>query len=226
MTKIQRITVGVPAYGGFVHAGQIRMWMELGNAIGASPERFELMSVGYVDVNGIDRARNLLLATALQTGSDWLLMIDADTWVEALGEEDAGFQLLRMISDAERAEATIVGAAVAHRGAPDAEHSVMVYVENPESSAPGSLTKIPIVGMPRRLHKVDALATAVFAVDVRRIGETQFHAPSQLGELGEDLRFCQSIAAQGGTVFVDPRVNTRHLGRAAHLGNTPTEKTS
>lgn len=228
MTKPLRILVGVPAYGGFIHAGQMRMWMELGNAIGASPERFELTGAAYVDVNGIDRARNLLLATAMQSGADWLLMIDADTWVESLGAEDAGFQLLRMISDADRLDATIVGGAVAHRGLPGAPHSVMVYDTDVtlKSTKPGHLEPISIVGMPRVLQGVSALATAVFAVNVHKIGETQFHAPSNLGELGEDLRFCQAINAQGGKVFVDPRVNTRHLGRPEFLGNTPTEKTS
>src|SRR4249919_3309642 len=116
MANLLKILVGVPAYGGFVHASQIRMWMELGNTIGGSTERFELVGIVYADINGIDRARNFLLAAAMQAGADWLLMIDADTWIEFGPEEgDAGFQLLRMISDAERAGATIVGAPVARR---------------------------------------------------------------------------------------------------------------
>lgn len=227
-TNVLKISLGVPAYGSMVHAGHIRMWAEIGNTIGASPDRFQLTDLGYVDLNGIDRARNWLLAKAFKLGADWLVMIDADTWIESVGAEDAGFQLARMVSDADRAGAIIVGAPVARRGAE--RHEVMVYRGDPRSSKPGQLEPISVEELGRGLKPVDALATAVFAVKITAIGECRFKFTD---ELSEDLDFCAQVrnhaalsserpfdsSRQGPVpILVDTRVNTRHLSRPVAIG--------
>lgn len=220
MTKLLNLFIGVPAYGGLVHANQARMWLELGNTIGGSGERFALGGIGYADINGVDRARNFLLALAMQHNADWLLMIDADTWVEPNGDQDAGFQLMRMISDADRLDATIVGAPVVKRALPGDPHELMVYRIDPKIEAPGKLGEASL-GTVRGLVPIDALATAVFAVNVRKIGELTFEAPRHLGELGEDLSFCLKVREAGGGVYVDTRVTTGHLGRSPILLSKP-----
>lgn len=219
-TNVLKISLGVPAYGSMVHAGHIRMWAEIGNTIGASPDRFQLTDLGYVDLNGIDRARNWLLAKAFKLGADWLVMIDADTWIESVGAEDAGFQLARMVSDADRAGAIIVGAPVARRGAE--RHEVMVYRGDPRSSKPGQLEPISVEELGRGLKPVDALATAVFAVKITAIGECRF---AFTDELSEDLDFCAQVRNHAAfhrpltpAILVDTRVNTRHLSRPFAIG--------
>jgi hypothetical protein len=138
--KIIRLAIGIPAYGDSLTAHHARMWLELGNIIGASPERFQLVMFGTVDINPIDRARDTLLAQAMIAGADWLFTIDADTWVEADGDEDAGFQILRMISDADRKEAAIVCAPVRRRASVDNPVAdLMIYRHKPELTTPGQL---------------------------------------------------------------------------------------
>lgn len=221
MTNKLKVFVGVPAYGGQISAQQARMWMELGNTLGGSSERFELVGMMHADINGIDRARNYLLAAAFQTGADWLLMIDADTWVEGLDDSDAGFQLCRMISDGDRAGATIVGAPVAKRDHTKA-HEVMVYTVFDEAAwaegDPNALEPISVEELGRGLKAVHAIATAVFAVKITAIGETVFTLPPMLGMLGEDLDFCRKIDKAEGKIMVDTRVNTRHLSRSVPVG--------
>ncbi len=240
-TNPLNITLGVPAYGSFVHAGQIRMWAELGNTLGASPERFNLRGIAYADINGVDRARNFLLTMSFHTGTDWLLMIDADTWVEPITVGgtpiDAGFQLLRMISEADRRGAIIVGAPVARRGAPG-EHEVMVYRRDGKSTKPDKLEPVSVEELGTGQHPVDALATAVFAVKVSAIGECRFKFTE---DLSEDLDFCRQVRQkiEGWTpdpldpereirtleerapaILVDTRVNTRHLSRPYAMAAT------
>lgn len=119
MSKLH-LAIGIPAYGGQITAHQARMWLEFGNTLGGSTERFNLVACDFYDVNGIDQARNLMLARAVELNADWLLMIDADTWVEPSAldrqaQSDAGFLLLRMISDADRRNAAAVAAPVVRR---------------------------------------------------------------------------------------------------------------
>lgn len=218
MTNKLKVFVGVPAYGGQISAQQARMWMEFGNTLGGSSERFELVGMMHADINGIDRARNYLLAAAFQTGADWLLMIDADTWVEGLDDGDAGFQLCRMISDGDRAGATIIGAPVAKRDHTKA-HEVMCYrFSSISDDEPIIIEPVSVEELGRGIKDVDAIATAVFAVNITKIGETVFRMPPMIGELSEDLAFCRKIRHDGGRVMVDTRVNTRHLARALPIG--------
>lgn len=217
MTQI-KLAIGIPAYGGLVSAEHCKMWMELGFILANSPERFALASMGYVDINGIDNARNHLLHAATEMRADWLLMIDADTWVEAYGtqpdEQDAGFQILRMISEADRAGAAIVAAPVARRKmADDGKREVMAYRRGRAPRIAGEeLVAIDSSELQSgdTLIEVDAVATAVFAIRLSAVGFAKFEFTK---ELSEDLEFCRQIKLAGGKVFIDRRVRSGHKSR-------------
>lgn len=231
--SVLKLAIGLPAYGGKIIAEQARMWAELGNTCGASNERFRLTMFGHVDVNPIDRARNLLVAQAMLHNSDWLFMVDADTYVEAFGDEDAGMQILRMISDADRLGCMLVSAAVVLRGkADDGTHKLAVYDRNRD----GKYKPQPIDWIHtqnRRLIPVDAVGAACFAINVRKLAEIEPALLYQFTDtLSEDLGMCRALLdpqvgavrdADGRVirereispnfVMVDPRVLTGHVGK-------------
>lgn len=209
-----KIAVGIPAYGDTLTAHHARMWLEFGNVLGASHEKFRLGLFETIDVNPIDKARNMLLAHAITTQCDWLLMVDADTWVEGYGDEDAGFQLLRMIADAHRNDATIVCAAVVPRGgAPEGPSMVWVKDDN-------RMVSVYELGNERHLVEIHSCATACIAIDVRKAAE--YNAHFKFSELSEDLDFCKQVREAGGKIFCDPRVRTGHKSRPAALYNSGT----
>lgn len=215
MSKL-RLIIGIPAYGGQITANHARMWLEIGNTLGGSYERFSLVEFAFWDVNGIDQARNMMLARALELQADWLLMIDADTWIEPskIDREsgvDAGFLLLRMISDAERREAAIVVAPVMpRRASATGDQGPMVWVKHPNLDA-GCAPDAALLEQ-RGLFEIDSAATAVFAVNIPRIIPIK---PSFkfAGGLSEDKFFCKCVRDGGGKIFVDTRVRTGHTSR-------------
>jgi hypothetical protein len=210
-----KLAVGIPAYGGYVSAEQTRMWTEFGNIAGASNERIRITMFAVADCQPVDRARNMLLAQAMCHSSDWLLMIDADTWVKADKEDDAGFQLVRMISDGERAGAALVSAAVVRRCSrvEDGMH-LAVYEPPGKDGIYGKGLPVKWVAEQRRaLVPVHAVGAACFAVDLKKVAEAKIEY--KFSELSEDLDFCRQIRTAFGdkSILVDPRVVTVHLSR-------------
>lgn len=234
-----RLAVGIPAYGGNVSAHHCRMWTEFGNTLGGSLERFELVTFDYFDVNGIDQCRNLMLVRAIEAQADWLLMIDADTWVEPSKEDqqaqsDAGFLLLRMISEAARisdAAPSRIGAVVApvmSRVVPgkDVPHQ-MAYVEqhwettearfDGKPPARSGTTFEPIeFGAKGGMTEIDRAATAVFALNVPFAVEHRLSFKFD-GKLSEDHFYCKSVREAGGRILADTRVRTGHMSRQTPL---------
>lgn len=214
MTEQIKLAIGIPAYGGQVSAAHAHMWLELGAMLRGSDERFKLGMFGYADVNGVDRARNYLVAGAMLKECDWLFMIDADTFVEAdrrQADIDAGFMILRMISDAERAGATIVSAPVIRRVAASDKREFAVYRSVPASNqhrsgheALTSLTwDVPLI-------PAFAVGAACMAINLHQIGDSMFKFTETLSE---DLEFCRQIRELGGKILVDTRVRTGHMSR-------------
>ena len=158
---ILSVLVGIPAYGGLARAEQTAMWFELGHAFATAEDRFRFAGIKLIDSQPIDRVRNLLIAEARQRQVDWLLMIDTDVWIDGTDEEPAGYQLLRMISEADRRGAAIVGAHVQRRGG----EGLMTY---DRSVSTGRL--IPVNPMPN-LYAVDAIGTSVFAMALAGLPE-------------------------------------------------------
>lgn len=215
-----KLAVGIPAYGDSLTAHHARMWTEFGATLSGSTQRFALVMFSTIDVNPIDRARNMLLAQAMMAGADWLFTIDADTWVEGVAShEDAGTMILRMIADAERREAWMVGAPVRRREGFETKTEHMVYntkkiVDDPNKPQ-YEHTPIDYHMMPRALLPVDALATACVALSCARIATCDdlfFAFDPSLG-LSEDLNFCRMVKERGGTIYADRRVRTGHKSR-------------
>lgn len=226
MSKQLRLAVQFLAYGGQISAHHARMWLELGAAMIGSEARFALASFGFVDLNPVDKARNFALALAFNSKADWLLMVDADTWVESDGEDDAGFQLLRMISEADHAGAVVVVAPVVPRGLTHSQLTGMPMAYRHAENGPPRLLPIEL-GIERRgLVPIDAAATAIMAIKIAEIGESRF---SFTDDLSEDLHFCKQVQEHAGATHAlplvsspircDTRVRTGHLSRTLPLYN-------
>lgn len=219
-----KLAIGLPAYGGKVVAEHARMFLELGHTLACSEARFEFTHHQYIDVCGIERARNALLAVAMMKGANWLFMCDADTWVEGTDEDNAGFQILRMISEAERLDATLVGAPVVRRVAQSGKRELNVY----RSAADARLVsldparEVPDGEVRQGLFEVDAIGAACIAINLTKLTEEMSFKFTDV--LSEDLEFCRQIKAAGGKVFVDGRVRTAHLSRPFPIQYEPGEK--
>lgn len=217
MSKL-RIAFGIPAYGGLISAGHARMWLELGAILASSPERFELATMMFIDTQPVDRTRNLIVERALAAKADWLLMIDADTYVVD-DENGAGFPLLRMISDADRAGAMLVGAPYVLRG--DTEHlavyrSISVDATDRMLGWPLGHKPIKVSEGPRQMYEAFAVGTGCVGLDLRDVAqhEMQFRFTD---DLSEDLDMCRQIRNLGGKILVDGRITTAHMSRSMPL---------
>jgi len=219
MSKL-RLAIGIPAYGGRITAEHAKMWLEFGNVLAQSHERFELVMQGFVDLQPVDRARNMLLARAMLTRADWLLMIDADTWVESDTPHcDAGLFLLRMISDADRAGATVVGAPVVCRTT-DRDEKLKLSVWHrvaDTTEADHDRQRLQAATSVFGVGECDAIGAACMAINLHKIGEACF---AFTPELSEDLEFCRQVKMAGGKIIVDGRVRTGHLSRSHALYTT------
>jgi GT2 family glycosyltransferase len=198
------------------------MWLEFGSTLGGSVERFELVMFSHVDVNPIDRARNMLLEAAVKHRADWLLMVDDDTWVESPdAADDAGSMLLRMISDADRANAAIVCAPVVRRRMQHGDRDeYMVYRRQAESIKAGQLEPLSFTNSQdcsdltgRAPFEIDACATACIALSIGKVGAHRF----RFSDLSEDLDFCRTARKAGDKILCDPRVRTGHRSRSFAL---------
>ncbi len=214
-SKQLKLFIGTPSYGEKVCSRQIQMYIELGHALASFEERFVLVGTLDVDSQPIDRVRNIILSAAKQAGADWLLMIDADVW--SVGDPDpfkdnAGVQILRMISEADRACAVVVGANVYRRGG----EGVMTYRESPTTGR-----MLPV--NPPGLEPVDAIGTSLIAINILRLpDQAEFRFADGLSE---DLYFCKQVREftklklNGNAIFVDGRVRTGHMKRPEPIFN-------
>lgn len=212
------LAIGIPAYRAEIASEQSTMWVEVGAALGARADDFLFRAIMNIDTCGIDRARNLLLGHALRMNADWLLMIDSDVWVVGDDRSTAGDALLSMVQMGAQVDATIIGAPVQRRGG----EGLMVYDESPVvvlGQGAGNPRLVPRSGpLDPVVDTCDAIGTSVFAVNLRKIGETKFLFTD---DLGEDLRFCRDIRKLGGTIYVDGRVRTAHRERPKPLMSRP-----
>lgn len=216
MTEQRRLKIAtaVMAYGGQVTAHHIDMWIDFGAYIVLNIDHVGLVNNTFWDINPVDKARNMALAVAMMAEADWLLMIDADTFV-ARGEQSPGEQLLQMIFDAEVEDAAIVVAPVATR---TAKGYVMAYRLDDERTTKypsGRLQPIALV-QPNGLERIDSAAAAVMAINLKHVGDARFafveETETQVG-YSEDHEFCRQIREASGKILCDTRVATGHLGR-------------
>lgn len=205
-----RLAIGLPSYGGKVATEHCRMFLELGHTLACSEQRFLFKHLEYIDVCGVERARNALIAKAMIADANWLLMLDSDTWVE--GDADgAGYVLLRMISEAQKLGATLVGAPVVRRHLPGQQPELNIYdIEEIHETS----MKLRIAHNQPKLFGVGAIGAACIAMDLQKIGDSVFRFTDTLSE---DLSFCHQIQKLGGSIYADGRVRTAHMGRAFPL---------
>lgn len=230
-TNCIKLGVGSPAYGRTVASRHNRMWREFGHALALSPERFFLLYDNDVDVCGVDVARNTLIEESISVGCDWMLMVDADSWVHE------GRDLLSMISQADRAGAAVVAAPVRRRDAGNDHPMIYRLVDAPVRmqfdmfGAAGrpmpQPVPVPEAQFQGAVIEVDAAATAIMAINLgflrnqRALGLIglpwfKFTYTPQTCSIAasEDLDFCRRVRDAGGTVLCDGRVSTGHRGRA------------
>lgn len=203
-----KLSTAVMAYGGLISAPHAFMWLDFGASLVINSEAVQFVNHAHWDINPVDKARNTALAAATNLGADWLLMIDADTFVVQThhGHHGPGQQLIQMILDAEFEDAAIVVAPVATRM--PGESFIMAYAgENAEAI---KLSHGP-ARTARRLELIEAAAAAVMAINLKRIGEARF---AFTAELSEDLEFCRQVREAGGKIYCDTRVATGHMSKS------------
>lgn len=190
-----KIILGVPAYRRQVVEGHIPAALSLGAACYANKVRLENFLT--VDSCFVEHSRNVLLHRAVAADTDWLLMLDADTYVPE------GRQLLRMLLTAEHMGYQVVAAPVERR---KHENVFNVPGVNPESWAD-------------KLVEVERVGAACMGISIKWIKscwpvQPWFTPIALTGPepvmRGEDFSFCDGVRDRGGKVLLDGRVQTRH----------------
>lgn len=210
-----KLAIGTPAYRGEIASSQMLMYMQLGAALARLKDKGEMepVMISNVDVCGVERARNLLVAYAMKSGADWLLMIDSDTWAEQ------GSELARMILEAP--ECAMVGAAVRTRGHPGL--NVYRWDQNDRKHFQiGLSSSLQNRGIPN-YQEVDAIGGAIIALNLLRIGSLDFRwlYREDGTTMSEDLYFCRRLREHNQRIFVDVRVRTLHTDKPGVLSSTP-----
>lgn len=181
-----RIGHVIPAYGQRVH---VQVAMALAREAAWCEANGHTHVPFFVDMIGVDRARNVAVSTALRVQCDLLLMQDADTY--ALPEHNYS-----AIAALMRHGAAVVGCAVASRNRDRM---------NCEPARPGE-TYEGIVGtglMLLDLRELAAVPRPWFRYQVAEDGESV--------AMGEDLYFCHRVREAGHRVVVDYSVPTGHV---------------
>lgn len=196
-----RLFVGIPTLNGSTNAAHSKMWMSLGRALSARGDEFGFAGLQEIDIQPMDRARNVLLAYANTAEADWLLMVDPDAWV--LNDDEsgtpAGEQLLNMIDEADQIGAAVVGAPI-----------ISPYDGSFNCWNVDKKTREMFGVVPRGMTRVDAVGGSIMAVNLEAIAELQFAFGTVTSE---DLTFCSGVRKLGGAVYCDGRVRTAKLGR-------------
>ncbi len=229
-----KLAIELPAYGHKLDAGHAAMWTSFGFAVAANDTKFIIVDHGVVDANPVADARNMALERALIAEADWVLMIDADTYVDNI--DDAGVALLQMISDAHKRKAAIVGAPVRAREWDGHHRTVWRLDEVSRIADIGG--KVPVPTMSRapeeyyadKLVETPRIGGACMAVNLGWIREKMpvppwfTHEPNLMGSResrlrgsGEDVVFCDMVRIRGGLILCDGRVLPKHVMKGERL---------
>lgn len=211
------LAVAVMAYGGQITVYQAFTWAGLGSALRDAPN-LKLIGFQHWDINPVDRARNMALASAMAYGADWLLMIDADVFVPS---PTAGKVLINMITDAAEAGFDVVAAPVMSRAFQNPH--LMAYVDSE-----GGLRAINRSDAKPGLVPIDAASTAIMAINLHSLNDSvQFRFVEATADnpwLSEDIAFCRQMRALGKKIACDTRVMTGHMGRSVPVYSDRTHR--
>jgi hypothetical protein len=220
-----KLGVALPAYGSKLDVGHAAMWFGLGVAMASTQDKFTLHSFADYHVNGIDLCRNTILFDAIESGCDWVLMVDADNYhaakADAIG--DAGVDILQMILDGQRQEAAMVGAPVRGRGVGDTGVCVQNKIKD-------GWQAVSLEALKGQAVPVDRIGAAFIAVNVNWIKacwtkppwflmDHNFEGRPKHGR-GEDYFFCDGIRDRGGIVLCDGRFVPEHVDRRKLVGES------
>lgn len=227
-TPTIKLAIALPHYGLRTNTYQMDMWMSMGFALASASNRFELVHRNVVDICGIEHARNKAMADAWQSGADWLLTVDADTW------HDDAFELIQAISDADKVGAAVMAVAtpLRRRGDDDFEE-LMIYTRGgPERKGDDTLTpigrdilRVRLENFGEKLWHVDAAATSMMAINLGWLKAKQLAPPwfrfdwtyGTLDFSGEDKSFCRRVREAGGTIVTPTNFVAKHMGRGKVL---------
>lgn len=213
-----RLGIGLPHYGGSMVTASVDMWMSMGMAL-ATTKRFDLCWRTRLDVCGIEHARNQLMAAALAAGVDWLLMVDADTWV------DDASDVLQAISDADKVDANVMAVATPQRALGDEQPHLMVY-QGEDTRSPVTLAvleKMTQQGEP--FCEIDSAATSLIAFDLNFVRDKGLAPPwfrfewkyGTLDYVSEDRSFCRRVREAGGTIVTPTGFVAKHRVRPKEI---------
>lgn len=219
-----KLAVAVMAYGGQVCSQQINMWIDFGAHAAFAAAEVQVLPISIWDVNPVDRARNFALAKAMKDEADWLLMVDADTFVMGV---TPGLDLLRMILEGAREYAAIIVAQVKSR-APGVDTNMVYCLDRGRIStkhSDGALYGLNLLhpmlrGNGEALMRIDAASAAIMAISLKHVGDAAFRFIEETetrAGYSEDIEFCNQIRAAGGKILCDTRIVTGHLARPAVL---------
>lgn len=187
----------------------------MGATIHSLRHRVALDGIQDTQSCSIDWSRNWFLTAALEAGSDWLLMCDADTWHGNMPgrptvTNPAG-DILRMLETGAERQAAVIAAPVRMRGR--AGYNVFAAGEAPHIVEPTEWAG--------RVVEVDRIGTAFMAISCAWIRacwpEQPWFLTQQLPgpkpkKIGEDVNFCDGVRARGGVILADGRYEPNHIG--------------
>jgi hypothetical protein len=143
----------------------------------------------WVDINGVDRARNHAVKLAESVNADYLIMQDADTWVH-------GPCIPSLLATINRHRAAAVALSVALRNREGC---------NVKPAHPGETYLAELAG------------TGVMMIDMRDVADvprplflSHTSADGLRNECGEDIYFCRKLREHGKLIAVDYTLTTSH----------------
>jgi len=207
---MRSVLIATPCYGGMVCSEYLETTHRIRDVRPDAHYDFALLS----GESSVDRARNTLTATFLDTDYETLAFIDAD--IDMSGEDF--WHLVDM-------PYAVRGAAVAMK-TPDHSEALSCWKDG---------AQVRRAEMPADPFTVDYLGAAVMMIAREAIVATVHHRdvkPYDIKGIGichslfahevhndtllsEDYTFCKRVREMGFQIYCDPSVQVRHFGRAA-----------
>lgn len=207
--KVYKVVVGIPLMGGTPAASyhdRMLMWKYLGHK--EESDFYEKVSPRYsfsLNVTGdilIQYAREQFAKSVLETGADYLFMIDDDM----LAPPDLFYQLAKNDKD--------ICAALAFTRNPDHKPVIYDVIEgfDPMTKKDYYINKFAMNYPRNTLVQCDAVGFGAVLIKRRVIEAMKEPRFMGLTGCGEDITFCHKAKKLGFEVWMDTRVKLGHLG--------------
>jgi hypothetical protein len=222
-----KLCIGIPAYPGYIDAMQAQHFLCIGEALQSHTweDAVDLLAIDTLAGSLIQVTRNVLLFAALERGAHWLVMVDADTYVDY--NDDAGTQLLRMVFEGDRRNAAIIAAPVCIA---DPDGNATAKSNASASFGPQRLT---VRELPRGVFRAAIVGSAYMALNCTWFREhwpespwfdiTWLEGTPPRFQHGEDVHLCREVADRGGLILCDGRVRPVHAPSRRILHSTDAQ---